>query len=214
MLVGNRMSQPLVTVSPDLTLPEAFTLMKDENIRRLVVVKNGKMVGLVTKNDLENAMPTKATSLSIWEINYLIDKIKVQDVMEKDVITTTEDTPIEAAAQLMVENKVSALPVMRREEVVGMITESDLFRLFMELFGAEFEGLRVVVEMSVKPGSMAALSQHIYQAGGDIIAFFGTISEETRESDLVTIKVRGVDADALKAVIAPLVVKIVDIREV
>jgi len=214
MLVGNRMSQPLVTVSPDLTLPDAFTLMKDKNIRRLVVVKDGKMVGLVTKNDLENAMPTKATSLSIWEINYLIDKIKVKDVMEKAVVTTTEDTPIETAAQLMVEHKVSALPVMRKDAVVGMITESDLFRLFMELFGAEFEGVRVVVEMSVKPGSMAALSKQIYEAGGDIIAFFGTISEGMRESDLVTMKVRGVELDALKAVIEPLIVKIVDIRAV
>ena len=214
MIVGNRMSQPVVSVSPDMTLPEAFTMMKDKNIRRLVVVKDGKMVGLVSKNDLEHAMPTKATSLSIWEINYLIDKIKVKDVMQKDVVTTTEDTPIEAAAQLMVEHKISALPVMRNGEVAGIITESDLFRLFIEMFGAQYEGVRVTVEMPVKPGSIAHLSQAIFEAGGDILAFFGTVSDEARQSDLVTLKVRGVEVEKLKRVMAPLIVEIVDIREI
>ena len=214
MIVGNRMSQPVVSVSPDMTLPEAFTMMKDKNIRRLVVVKDGKMVGLVSKNDLEHAMPTKATSLSIREINYLIDKIKVKDVMQKDVVTTTEDTPIEAAAQLMVEHKISALPVMRNGEVAGIITESDLFRLFIEMFGAQYEGVRVTVEMPVKPGSIAHLSQAIFEAGGDILAFFGTVSDEARQSDLVTLKVRGVEMEKLKSLMAPLIVEIVDIREI
>ena len=132
--------------------------------------------------------------------------------MNKDVVAVTEDMPIEQAARIMIENQIGALPVLRGQEVVGIITESDLFRLFMELFGAEFEGLRVVVEMSVKPGSMAALSKAVYEAGGDIIAFFGTISDQTRESDLVTIKVRGLTRAALEALIEPLVVGIRDIR--
>ena len=126
MIVGKRMSSPIITVPPSMPLNDAVTLMKKEKIRHMVVADKNKMVGLVTQNDLENALPSKATSLSVWELNYLIDRIKVSDVMVKDVITATEDMPVEEAARLMADHKISCLPVLRGEDVVGIITETDL----------------------------------------------------------------------------------------
>jgi acetoin utilization protein AcuB len=213
MIVGKRMSSPLITVSPDTPLPEAISLMQREKIRHLIVVEKNKMVGLVARNNLQNAYPTKATSLSVWEINYLIEKIKVADIMVRDVITVTEDTPIEEAARVMADNKISSLPVMKDGEVVGIITEIDLFKIFLELLGARQKGVRVSVEISDVPGSIAKLSKAIYEAGGDIISF-GTFSGESLSSDLVTVKIRGVDEKALKSAIEPVVLKLVDIRTV
>jgi acetoin utilization protein AcuB len=213
MLVGRRMSSPLITVSPDLPLPDAITLMKKEKIRHLVVTEKDKMVGLVTQNNLENAYPSKATSLSIWEINYLIEKIKVRDVMIKDVVTICEETPIEEAARIMVDNKISSLPVLRGEQVVGIITEVDLFKIFLELFGARHKGVRLAAEISGEPGSIAKLSKAIYDVGGDIISF-GTFAGDSISTDLVTLKVDCVEEEVLKTAIEPVISKLVDIRTI
>jgi acetoin utilization protein AcuB len=213
MIVGKRMSTPIVTVTPDLPLTEAIALMRQENIRHLVVVEKHKMVGLVTQSDLESAMPSKATTLSIWEINYLIDKITVENVMVQEVITATEDTPVEEAARIMVDNKISCLPVVRGEEVVGIITETDLFRLFLELLGARQKGVRLSAEISVEPGTLAKLSQAIYEAGGDIIAI-GTFLGETLSSDEVTLKVQGVAEKKLLEAVEPHIIKVMSIRTI
>lgn len=211
MIVGKRMSTPVITVTPDLPLTEAIALMRQESIRHLVVVDKHKMVGLVTQSDLESAMPSKATTLSIWEINYLIDKINVANVMVKDVITATEDMPVEEAARIMADNKFSCLPVVRGEEVVGIITETDLFRLFLELLGARQKGVRLSAEMSVEPGTLAKLSKAIYEAGGDIIAI-GTFLGETLSTDEVTLKVQGIDEKRLLEAVEPHIIKVMSIR--
>jgi acetoin utilization protein AcuB len=211
MNVGKRISSPVITVSPDLPISEALALMSQEKIRHVPVVQKGKMVGIVTKNDLLNASPSKATSLSIWEINYLLNKIIVADVMSKKVITTTEDTPIEEAARIMSDNKVSCLPIMRGKEVVGIITETDLFKVFLELLGARHKGVRLTVQVANEPGMLAKISQTIYEAGGNIIAL-GTFAGESFTSSLMTIKVEDVEEKKLKKLIEPLVVRITDIR--
>src|SRR5512136_2093206 len=112
MLVGERMSRPVITISPDMPIVDALNMMRREHIRRAPVVKDGKLVGIVSDKDLLNASPSAATTLSVWEINYLISKILVKDVMAKKVITVTEDTPIEEAARIMVDSKIGGLPVM------------------------------------------------------------------------------------------------------
>ncbi|MCA9928526.1 MAG: CBS domain-containing protein, partial [Anaerolineales bacterium] len=123
MLVSRRMSSPVITVSESTPIMEALDLMRRQNIRRTPVVnKKGKMIGIVSDKDLLNAGPSEATSLSVWEVNYLLAKLSVKDVMTKDVLTVTEDTPIEEAAYIMAENKIGGLPVMRGQEIVGLIT--------------------------------------------------------------------------------------------
>lgn len=213
MIVGKRMSTQLVTVPPNLSLTEAIALMKQEKIRHLVVVEKNKLVGLVTRNDLENALPSKATSLSIWELNYLIEKILVKNVMIKDVITASEEMPVEEAARLMVDNKISCLPVLRGKEVVGIITETDLFHIFLEVLGARQKGVRVAAVISHKPGTIARITKAIFEAGGDIIAFvtFAGISLSTKE---VTIKVEGMEQQKLQEAIEPFIEKLLNIGTV
>ncbi len=143
MFVGDRMSHPVITIQPEMPVIEALTMMKREHIRRAPVLKDGKLVGIVSDKDLLNASPSAATTLSVWEVNYLVSKILVKDVMAKTVITVSEDTPIEEAARMMVDSKIGGLPVMRGEAVIGMITETDLFKIFLELLGARHMGVRV-----------------------------------------------------------------------
>jgi acetoin utilization protein AcuB len=137
MKVGQRMTRNPITITPDVTVPEAQAIMRREKIQRLPVVDNkGQLVGIVTSLDLIHASPSPATSLDIYEMHYLLSKLHVEKVMTKNVITVTQDLPIEEAARIMVDNKISGLPVMRGDILVGIITETDLFKLFIELFGA------------------------------------------------------------------------------
>jgi len=207
MIVGKRMSSPIITVPPSMPLNDAVTLMKKEKIRHMVVADKNKMV---TQNDLENALPSKATTLSVWELNYLIDRIKVSDVMVKDVITATEEMPVEEAARLMADHKISSLPVLRGEDVVGIITETDLFRLFLELLGARDYGVRISALLKNEPGAIAKLTQTIFEAGGDIIAI-GTFTGESLATLEITAKVRGVEERKLKEVVEPVVLKLLNI---
>ena len=211
MNVGKRMSFPLVSVTPDLPVPEALALMKNENIRHLLVVEKSKLVGIVTRNDLINASPSRATTLSVWEINYLISKIKVSDVMANQVITTTEDTPIEEAARVMNEHQISCLPVMRKGDVVGLITESDLFKVFLEMLGANRKGVRLSAEVHNAPGVLAKLAQTIYEAGGNIVAL-GAFAGETLSTSDVMIKLEDIDLKTVEELVRPQVNKILDIR--
>lgn len=211
MNVGKRMSFPLVTVAPDLPVPDALALINKAKIRHILVVEKNKLVGIITKNDLLNASPSRATTLSVWEINYLVSKITVADVMAKGVITTTEDTPIEEAAHIMNENQISCLPVMRNGDVVGIITESDLFKIFLELLGANRKGVRLSAEVHNAPGVLAKLAQTIYEAGGNIVAL-GAFAGETLSTSDVMIKLEDIDLKAVEELVRPLVNKILDIR--
>lgn len=132
-LVKDWMTSEVVTITPDTTLPEAHRLMADKHIRRLPVVENGHLVGIVTRGDVREAEPSDATSLSIWELNYLLAKLKVSSVMTKNPISTSPETTIAEAAQVMLEHKISGLPAVdNRGKVVGIITESDIFRLVVK----------------------------------------------------------------------------------
>ncbi len=211
MLVGERMTHPVITISPDLPIAEALDLMKREHIRRTPVVENGKLVGIVSDKDLLNASPSPATSLSVWELNYLLSKVKVRDVMTKDVITVTEDTPIEQAARIMADNKIGGLPVLRGDDVVGIITETDLFKIFLELMGARDMGVRVTALVPHKTGELAELTAAISKAGGNFIAF-GQFAGESPNDRLITFKVDDIELETVREIITPLVNQLVDIR--
>jgi len=197
MLVGERMSHPVITIPVDMPVTEALAMFKRERLRRAPVVKDGKMVGIVSDKDLLNASPSPATSLSIWEMNYLLNKISVADVMTKKVLTISEDTPIEEAARIMADSKVGGLPVMRDDHVVGIITETDLFKVFLELMGAREKGIRVTALLHDKPGQLAKITEAIANTGGNFIAFGQFIGEDP-SNRLVTFKVRGIDKDTAK----------------
>ncbi len=129
-LVKEWMTRELVTARPETTLPEAHKLMEENNIRRLPVLEDGRLVGIVTRGDVRGAEPSQATSLSIWELNYLLSKLKIGEIMTRYPITVSPGATIREAAQLMLDNKISGLPVVGDGgRVVGIITESDIFRL-------------------------------------------------------------------------------------
>jgi CBS domain-containing protein len=129
-LVKDWMTKEVVTISPDETLPEAHRIMKERKIRRLPVLKNGQLVGIITRGDVRGAEPSGATSLSIWEVNFLLARLKVLEIMTPNPSTISPDETIGEAARLMLENKISGLPVVDSAgQVVGIITESDIFRL-------------------------------------------------------------------------------------
>ena len=211
MLVGQRMSRPIITVTHDMPITDALNLLKQENIRRAPVVRHGKLVGIVTIADIMNASPSQATSLSVWEINYLLSKITVKDVMTKDVKTVPEDMPIEEAARLMADTKIGGLPVMRGSEIVGMITETDLFKVFLEMMAARHKGVRVSFLVPNQAGELAKVSKLLYKRGGNVLAL-GTFAGESPSNVLVTLKVEGIEPDEVRKLLEPVVLEMQDIR--
>ncbi|OQY92595.1 MAG: hypothetical protein B6D39_04580 [Anaerolineae bacterium UTCFX2] len=211
MLVGERMSHPVITVTPQMPITEALNLLRTEHIRRAPVIKNGKMVGIISEKDLLNAAPSSASSLSVWEVSYLINKIAVEEVMAKKVFSVSEDTPIEEAARIMADHKIGGLPVTRGDEVVGMITETNLFKVFLELMGAREPGVRVTALIPEQRGQLARLTQAIAEAGGNFVAF-GQFAGESPNSRLLTFKIEGLTEEQVKELVAPHVLEIRDIR--
>jgi CBS domain-containing protein len=130
-LVRDWMTPDPITVDPQTTLPAAHKLMKESHVRRLPVVDKGHLVGIVTLGDLREASPTDATSLSIFELNYLLSHLTIEQIMTRDPYTLSPDTTIEAAARLMLEHKIGGLPVVDAGRLVGIITESDIFRMLV-----------------------------------------------------------------------------------
>jgi acetoin utilization protein AcuB len=213
MLVKERMSHPVITVHPEMPIQDAINLMQEERVRRFPVVDHhGRMVGIVSERDLLHAAPSDATSLSIWEINYLVSKITVEKVMTREVISITEDTPLEEAARVMADHKIGGLPIVRDGEMVGIITETDLFRIFLEMLGAREPGVRIAVLVRNVPGELMNLTKAIFEAGGNIVAL-GTFLGESSENREVTIKVAGVDSQSMISVVTPLVEQVIDSRE-
>lgn len=213
MKVGQRMTRNPITITPDVTVPEAQAIMRREKIKRLPVLDNkGKLVGIVTTLDLIHASPSPATSLDIYELHYLLSKLKVEKVMTRNVITVDEDLPIEEAARIMADNGISGLPVMRGNVLIGIITETDLFKLFIELFGARHKGIRLTLLLPEKKGELAKVSNAITKAGGNIVSF-ATFEGEDPTNAYCAVKVTGVEKDALIQALTPVVEKIVDARE-
>jgi acetoin utilization protein AcuB len=213
MLVGERMSRPVITVHPETTLEQALEVMQKERIRRLPVVnRRGELVGLIAERVILRALPSDATTLSVWESRDMVRKLTVNKYMTVDVVTVTEDTPIEIAACLMEDNQISGLPVLRGGSLVGFITSRDIFTTFLELMGARDTGVRLTAMVMRRPGVLMSISKAIYEAGGDVVAL-GTTAGDTSETVELMIKVAQVDKETLARWVAPFVDRIVDVRE-
>lgn len=198
MLVKDRMSKPPVTVRDNVGVEDALRLMHSEGIRRLPVVdKHGNMVGIVSELDLLKVSPSSATSLSVYEIPYLLAKIKMRDVMAEDVITVQEDTPLEEAARIMADHKVGGLPVMRDDKVIGLITETDVFKTFLEMLGGREEGYRISLFVPDQEGMLSRITGKVSKMGVNITAL-STIRGQDPTEYLVTMRVNDdIDEKAL-----------------
>lgn len=213
MLVRDYMSQPPIVISPNTPISDALKMMRERRIRRLPVVNPaGRLIGIVSDKDLLHAEPSPATSLSIWEITYLLGRITVEQVMTRDVLTVDPTTPLEDAAQIMVDRKIGGLPVVETDQVLGVITETDIFRVFALLLGAHERGIRVTATAIDRPGLLADLTGATARAGGDITAIV-TYPADGGSKASVFLKVKGVSMEQLTAALSPFVERIDEIRE-
>ncbi len=214
MFIKQIMTHNPVTIRPETTVPEAQAVLKREKIHHLPVVdRNDKLVGIVTEKDLLYASPSPATTLNVYEMNDLLSKLKIEKVMTKNVITIGEDTLVEDAAHIMVDRNIGGLPIMRGGVLAGIVTESDIFRLFIELFGTRRKGLRATALVSEKPGLLAKITSAIAERGGNIISL-GTFPGENIESSLLLIKTEEISKEKLEESIVPYVKELLDLREV
>ncbi len=214
MLVHERMTRNPYTISADTPVDEALKRMREVHVRRFPVVdKAGKLVGIVAEKDLLYASPSPATSLSIHELHYLLSKLTVAEVMTKETVTVTEDTPVEDAAWIMSDRKIGSLLVVRDGHLVGIITETDLFKLFLELLGARKKGVRLTLLLPDEKGTLAKVTAAIAQQGGNIIAL-GTFLGEDPTNFLAAIKIADVPQATLVETLKPLAIKLIDVREV
>jgi len=213
MLVKERMTVHPLTMEPTASITQAHRYMKENNIRHLPIVRNdGKLVGLVTRETLLQAMPSSVTTLSIWEMNYALNKVKARDVMVREVVTVEEDVSIEKAARIMAENKVGCLPVMRGDALVGIITDTDMLSTLMELMGARQPGIRVTLQVPDMRGELARVTAAIAEQGGDIAAC-GTYPAEEPLKAAIILKVKHVSQENLNASLRQLKeVEVLDVR--
>ena len=143
MAVRDFMTRKVVYISPNTTIAHAADMMREQKLHRLPVIENDQLVGLVTEGTIAEASPSKATSLSIYEMNYLLNKTKVGDVMIRDVVTISQFASLEDATYLMLKNKIGILPVVDNDQLYGVITDRDIFKAFLEVSGYGEEGVRL-----------------------------------------------------------------------
>ncbi len=171
MYVLNSMTSNPYTVSPDATVAETMELMREKKIRRLPVLENGRLVGIITERKLLEVSPSPATSLSVFEINYLLAKTRVATLMTKDVITVMPGTLLEEAARIMRDKDIGALPVLDNGALVGIITETDIFDAFLEILGFRSRGTRLSVEIDQdRPGILADIAAIIADLGMNVVS--------------------------------------------
>lgn len=188
MFVKDVMTQDVITISPDSTFSEAMDLIRKKGIRRLPVVKDGKVVGIVTEKDLLSASPSQATTLDVWELTSLLNKLKIKQIMRKEVIHVHPNTPIEDAAKIMADKKIGSLVVLEEEKLVGIITESDIFKVFTNMLGAREKGIRYVFRLQNIPGILSRILYLMYQSGGDLISV--STYEKSEQEYNVVVKVK------------------------
>lgn len=213
MLVREVMTPHPVVIEPDTPVTQAQRLMKEDNIRHLPVLRGGKgLVGLITRDALNQALPSELSSLTIWEINYQLARIKVRDVMVKKVISVTEDVTVEEAARIMIDNKIGSLPVMRDGKLAGIVTDIDLLEALSNLMGWRQPGVRVTVQVPDEKGRLAEVATAIAQAGGLLAGGGSYPAAEPLKANIV-FKVRMVSFDDLATLLEGMEdVKILDMR--
>ena len=199
MLVREWMAADVLTVDENTSMMKALHLMKESNIRRLPVMARGSLVGIISDRDLKEASPSKATTLDVHELYYLLAEIKVKEIMTKNPVTIGADETVERAAVLMLEHKVSGLPVLnKKKELVGVITQSDVFRAFVNITGIYKGGVQFAFSLDDKPGSIKEVADTIREHGGRMVSILSSTDMVTEGTRNVYIRVRGMEAEDLK----------------
>lgn len=214
MIIRDVMTKNPICVTEATSVTEAKRIMTENKISKLPVLNSSKkLVGIITKNDIVKVSPSEATTLDMYEISSLLNKLTCQKFMTKKVVTVSEDEIVEQAARIMDDNNIGCLPVMKDDIVVGIITESDLFELFVQMFGARESGVRANVVFDDKPGILAKVMAAFAEKNGNIIS---VVTRESKDAGKrrVTIKVDGVDSNFVKQILEASGGQIIDVRNV
>jgi len=216
MLVRDRMTPNPICGFPDMPVTKAQELMRREGIRHLPIInEKDQLEGLITQRSLLSALPSDVSNFSRFEISYTLAKIKVDSVMVTDVVTITEDTPIEIAARVMADERIGCLPVTSGKELTGIITDSDLFNIMVSLLGSRRRGTRVTVLQPDRVGEVAKLTNAIAEEGGYLSVCVGYYPENLPDAWVSVCKVLNVEQGRLEKVINSLEgSKVLDIREI
>ncbi len=199
MLVEKWMSAKPYTVEEGESLSAAMRLLKDKQIRRLPVLRKGKLVGIVTDRDLKAASPSEATSLDIWELHFLLEKLKVKDVMSKELITIGPKDTIEESAMIMMQKKIGGLPVVDESgALIGILTEDDVFRALVEVTGVNLKKTRVSLLVADEPGTIQQVADICRKGGGKVISILTSYTKVPPGMREVIIRVDCPDMSSLK----------------
>lgn len=213
MLVRDAMTPHPITISPQMTLPEIDKIFREHRIRRAPVMDNGRLVGIISDHDLMANLPSPATTLSRWEINSLLDKLQARDFMIHPVYVIAPDCPLEEVARVMNEKKFGAMPVMEGDQLVGIVTESDIFRTFVSMLsGGDVPGLRFELRAERQAGVVAETARLVNEHGGRVITLV-TVNEADGLHKRLLVKEEGANAEALRQALAASDIEVLDIRQ-
>ena len=201
MRVAKWMTPKVFTLKPSDSVMRAIDVMKEKKIRRIPIVSDtGKLVGIVSDRDLKDVSPSRATTLDIWELHYVLDKLKLKDVMTKNPWTVTPEMPIEKAAALMLEKKVEGLPVLdARGALVGILTEGDIFKALVDLTGVSKKRVRVSLLIPDKAGSIREVADICRDQGGTIFSVLGSYAKVPAGKRELVMRVECPSPDVLRA---------------
>ncbi|MBN7772718.1 CBS and ACT domain-containing protein [Clostridium aminobutyricum] len=196
MYVKSKMTANPYTIAYNAPITEVIELMREKNLKRVPVVDGEKVVGMLTHSDIQKVSPTKATTLSIYELNYLLSKTLVKDAMTKNAITVSPDALLEEAAVLMRENRISSLAVVKDNRIVGIITESDIFDSFIDLLGFKEVGSRITIQAADAPGALADIAE-IFRSFDSNITRIAVYRGSNGKSDVV-IRTNTINTDQIE----------------
>lgn len=197
MFVSKWMTSNVITVDKSESLGTALRLMRTNRIRRLPVVSKGKLVGIVSDRDLKGSLPSQATSLDVWELHGLLDKLKISDIMSTNVVTTTPEATIEGVALTMMQKKIEGLPVLdAKGNLVGIVTEGDVFRALTEVTGVRRKSTRISLILEDKPGSIMGVADLVRAKGGRIFSILTTQAKVPSGSRDLVMRIEISDAKA------------------
>ena len=215
MTVKRMMKKNPITTTAETSIVDVADILKENHIHRLPVLdKKGKLIGVITEKDILHASPSPVSSLSVHEMPYMLSRLKVSNLMTKDVRTIDPDTTVEEAAKIMVDDDLSCLPVIEGEKLVGIVSKSDMFKVLYELFGSLVKGTRVTFLFNQRSGEISRLSTALANKGFDIISIGTFVDKGEKDGVLTTIKVRTENSEGVLEVLRPIVKEILDVRVV
>ena len=191
MHVSDWMTEKVITVRPDDYVSDAVSLIKENRIKHVPVVKGGRLKGIISDRDIKEYVPSKATSLDVFELHYLLQSTKVKNIMHKDVKTTTPGTPVEEAALKFLEHCIGCMPVMEGKELVGIISDCDIFRALVDISGVRHGGHRITVLIKDAPGTIKDATDIVRAAGFNLRSIMTSYEGVRKGMRMLMVRTKG-----------------------